>query len=409
MSFRQLILITLLASVLIFSCGDIFNTDDTKLSANAGLDQATIVGSYAILDASKSEGDIDWYEWEQDAKNPREVIIFSGNDNYKQQIGFVKEGVYKFRLIVKSGSKSSVADEASVMVNSNPNSLFEDPNLEIAVRFMLKKPTDILTDEILLTLDSLRFFDIVEDITSLQGLQRCKNLTCLQMGHQSISDVYPVGALTKLRVLDLTQNRKISDVTPLAGLNELEWLDLDSNLITDISSLINLLNLKYLNLQLNQIENIDAIKHMIGLETLFLFRASLENISAISNLTKLTQLWVVDCGLHDISCLRNLENINNLHLAWNQINNIEPISNLMKLEWVALEQNNISDISALKDLLNLEYVRLWDNQITNIKPLLDNAGIGKGDIVALNGNPLDEISINEYIPALQASGVAVTW
>jgi hypothetical protein len=82
---------------------------------------------------------------------------------------------------------------------------------------------------------------------------------------------------------------------------------------------------------------------------------------------------------------------------------------MKKLEWVALENNKISDISALGYLLNLKYVRLWDNQITNIKPLVDNAGIEKGDIVGLDGNPLDEISINEYIPTLQARGVVVTW
>ena len=76
---------------------------------------------------------------------------------------------------------------------------------------------------------------------------------------------------------------------------------------------------------------------------------------------------------------------------------------------MALEKNNISDISALKDLLNLRYVRLWDNQITDIKPLVDNPGIGKGDVVGLDGNPLDGKSVDEYIPVLQARGVEVTW
>jgi hypothetical protein len=32
-----------------------------------------------------------------------------------------------------------------------------------------------------------------------------------------------------------------------------------------------------------------------------------------------------------------------------------------------------------------------------LKPLIDNPGIGKGDIVGLNGNPLDEISVNERL------------
>jgi hypothetical protein len=63
----------------------------------------------------------------------------------------------------------------------------------------------------------------------------------------------------------------------------------------------------------------------------------------------------------------------------------------------------------LQNLLNLSYVRLWDNQITDIKPLVDNSGIGDGDIVALTGNPLNEKTLDEYIPALQARGVTITW
>ena len=110
-----------------------------------------------------------------------------------------------------------------------------------------------------------------------------------------------------------------------------------------------------------------------------------------------------------ISPLKNLVNIENLHLAWNQISDITPLSNMKKLKWVALDKNEISDISPLRDLSNLRYVRLWYNQIKNIKPLVENPGIGKGDIVGLDGNPLDEISLNEYIPELQARGVLVTW
>ena len=67
---------------------------------------------------------------------------------------------------------------------------------------------------------------------------------------------------------------------------------------------------------------------------------------------------------------------------------------------MALKQNKIFDISPLQNLPSLSYIWLWDNQITNIKPLVDNPNISQGDIVGLDNNPLDEISINEYIPAL---------
>jgi len=139
-----IIIINILIILSFISCQNIFEKNRAELIANAGADQTTIAGSYVILDASQSSGDIDWYDWEQDDNNPAEVNIFSGNDNFIQKIGFVKEGLYKFKLTVRkgvtpsnpSGTEASEPDEVIVTVNQNPQHLFEDRNLEIAVRFL---------------------------------------------------------------------------------------------------------------------------------------------------------------------------------------------------------------------------------------------------------------------------------
>jgi len=39
--------------------------------------------------------------------------------------------------------------------------------------------------------------------------------------------------------------------------------------------------------------------------------------------------------------------------------------------------------------------------------LVDNPGLGEGDIVNLNGNPLSNDSVNIYIPELEVRGVIV--
>jgi hypothetical protein len=415
--------INLLLIIFFISCQNIFETSDTVLIANAGPDQTTIVGSYAVLDPTKSTGDFNWYEWQEDENNPDDVSIHSQSKDIKdewniQKIGFVKAGIYRFRLIVRSGvtasnlsgTSSSEPDEVIITVNPNPYSLFEDPNLEISVRITLNKQVEELFEGTLLELDSLHFTSTPQRITSLKGLEYCKNLYSLEMGLQHISDISPLASLTKLKRLELDQNRKISDITPLAGLTELEWLNLSDNMITDISPLLNLTKLKYLNLRYNQnIINISSLRNMIELEELKMAKASLNDLSPLQNLSKLKVLWFTDCGIDDISYLNNLTNLINLKITWSNLNDLSSLSNMKKLEWVALEENNISDISSLKDLPNLRYVRLWDNQIKNIKPLVDNTGIAEGDIVGLNGNPLDEISVNEYIPTLQARGVMVTW
>ena len=412
MKHRRLSIITFLSTIIgmsLFSCHNSVNSNNAGLKANAGEDQETIVGSYVILDAGQSTGEIDWYGWEQDEENPDTVKVFSSSDDPSQLVGFVKEGMYKFRLTVKSGEESSDPDEVRITVLPNPSSRFEDPNLEIMVRAKLEIQIAELTDSDLLRLDSLQCIVTPDKVVSLEGIENCKNLIFLGMSVEQISDISPVSTLVKLKRLDLDQNRLIADISPLSGLTELEWLNLDSNLITDISALVNLIKLKYLNLQLNPIMSLDAVKNMTELETLKLFQANLTDVSMLANLSKLECLWIIQSNVIDISSFSTLTNIKNLHLAWNQISDISSLANMEKLEWVALEQNQITDISPLQNLPNLSYVRLWDNQITNIKPLVDNPNIGEGDIVGLNDNPLDEISINEYIPELQERGVAVTW
>jgi Leucine-rich repeat (LRR) protein len=406
------------------SCDSSTETEDTKLTANAGEDQTTIVGSYAVFDPTKSTGNFSWYDWQQDESNPDTVNIFSGDKESKAEkdihkVAFVKEGIYRFILIVRSGvtpgnlngTNSSEPDTLVITVNPNSYSKFEDPNLEAIIRARLSKQVEELDENTLLELDSLSYADVPppQSISSIKGLEYCKNLIYLHLGSQNISDISPLSSLTKLKNLWLDQNEKIADITLLENLTELVELNLSCNLITDISSLKRMVSLEYLNLRYNPIDDIAALGNMNELKKLWMSQASIDDLSPLSQLNNLEILWLNDCDINDISQLNNLTNVKTLKLASNNIEDISALSNMEKLEWVALELNNISDISPLKELPNLEYVRLWDNQVTDIKPLIDNAGIGEGDIVGLDDNPLSEKSINEYIPVLQNRGVVVTW
>ena len=49
------------------------------------------------------------------------------------------------------------------------------------------------------------------------------------------------------------------------------------------------------------------------------------------------------------------------------------------------------------------------NQIEDVAPLVANIGLGEGDRVNLENNPLSDQALNEQIPTLQARGVEVTY
>jgi Leucine-rich repeat (LRR) protein len=96
-----------------------------------------------------------------------------------------------------------------------------------------------------------------------------------------------------------------------------------------------------------------------------------------------------------------------LYIRLNKINDISGIKNLESLDYLDAADNEIKDISELQYLPNIHLIGLSRNQIEDILPLVNNANLGKGVYLYLDGNPLNEKSVNEYIPALQARGVSV--
>jgi Leucine-rich repeat (LRR) protein len=387
--------------------------------ANAGPDQTTFVGSYVIIDVSASTaGDsshILWWEITEDSSNPVSVRPnlgrSSGND-MDSFIGFIKEGIYRFYVVVSNGPQTSEPDEVVITVKPRQDFIFEDPVLEIYTRFVLKMPEGELTDPVLESMDSLYNYTspMLGQLTSIKGIEHCTNLTYLSLGLERISDLSSLTNLIKLTYLDLTQNRNIKDVSPLAELTQLRCLYLDSNDISDISPLANLTQLEYLDLQLNEnISDISAIANMENLQNLVFFKSVISDISPLRNLKRLIFLDLPDCQISDISPLENLTNLQYLNLRWNHIADISAVAGMVHLERLYLHDNEIVDISPLENLVNINWILLSRNHIIDILPLVNNPGLGNGDAVNLRDNPLNEISINEYIPQLQNRGVLISW
>ena len=119
--------------------------------------------------------------------------------------------------------------------------------------------------------------------------------------------------------------------------------------------------------------------------------------------------WL-DFSWSSITELGGLEyavDLTDLHLDSNLISDISALSGLTNLSWLNLGFNPISDISALSGLNNLSYLGLNGNQISDLQPLVDNIGLGSGDEVYVEFNPLDTEACTVEIPALEARGVNV--
>lgn len=423
------------------SCNEIVNNESEKEGADAGEDQTTYIGSYVVIDISNSmlpEGEtINLIEWTQDAGNPQEIYLFAQSSlNDKWIVSFEKEGRYKYTLNIECNSGNVFTDDVVITVNPRQPSVIEDIYLEARIRYELSYKEGELNAGKLQMLDSLPASDVVMKnykTKSIQGIENCTNLIYLALGLQSITDLAPLADLTKLEYLDLSQNRTIEDISPLTNLVNLKKLILDTNPIKDISALGNLTNLKELWLWFTPITNLNPLSSLSNLEILHLSGVgegitfeSIEplrnllnlkqldlsggNITDITPLENLTELILLDVGynnLTEISPVSKMKKLIRLYIRLNKINDISGIKNLESLDYLDAADNEIKDISELQYLPNIHLIGLSRNQIEDILPLVNNANLGKGVYLYLDGNPLNEKSVNEYIPALQARGVSV--
>ena len=200
-----------------------------------------------------------------------------------------------------------------------------------------------------------------------------------------------IATLTELRA----PNANISDLTGLEGATNLTTLNLghvyeggrpiNSNSLSNISLLAGLTNLTELRLGFNLIADISPVAGLINLKSLDLTGNSVSNIAPIASLTKLTHLDLDGNILSDISAVTGLTNLTFLDIWGTPISDISPVVGLTNLTVVGLGYNSISDIS----------------------PLIANTGLGKGDEVYVQGNPLSYLSIHTHILILQSRGVAV--
>ncbi len=291
--------------------------------------------------------------------------------------------------------------EPGELCSNNPQAIasFADAVLEVAVRDALSiGPGDALTCSLVTELTTLSasgpgpvrsvsgspsWPDPDHVFQNLAGIQNLTGLTRLTLNNRGISDISDLRGLTNLTVLNLHTNW-ISDLTALSGMTKLTSLFLSENPLGDISPLRRLTELTVLRIHRHG----DFIGGQVprdyrGARGL-LFTNAITDISPLAGLTKLTDLNVHTQEVSDLRPLRGLTNLIELRLAGNLFTDLSPLAGLTTLQNLELTGNSITDLSALSGLTNLSRLDLrYNPDLSNIQPLLNNSGIGAGDIVEL--------------------------
>ena len=105
----------------------------------------------------------------------------------------------------------------------------------------------------------------------------------------------------------------------------------------------------------------------------------------------------------------DLEGLTSLDASSRNIADLTGLEYCTSLTTLLIQSNQIDNITQLSGLTSLTTLNLSTNQISDIEPLVNNPGLATGDTVDLRDNPLNNASVNDYIPQLEARGVTVSW
>lgn len=180
-----------------------------------------------------------------------------------------------------------------------------------------------------------------------------------------------------------------------------------------------LMSLKQLDLRAIRGEDIDlaGLECALGAMELSLHGTRVSDISVVANLIHLDILSLAGNPLlADLNPIAGLPWLRSLKLHENRQFGINGsasldgavLASLPSLEVFSMVHADLSDISALAHLpQSIRWIQLWGNGIEDISPLLQIKGLGRGDQVELQGNPLSNESLTVHIPELERRGVNV--
>ena len=385
---------------------------------------------------------------------PRNGTLSGNTFNLIYTPNVVFFGTDSFTFKVNDGTFYSAEAMVSITVKKFTVANIPDPNLRSALKLVLRISSDQeITKEMLAGLVNL--IAQSREITNLDGLGYCTNLTKLYLANNQLIDL---NGLANANLPNLTElylnNNQLTDLNGLANANlpNLTVLNLANNQLTDLHGLTNakLPNLTSLHLYDNQLTDLNGLTNanLPNLTVLYLNNNRISNISLISNLTNLTTLWLYNNQISDISPLiANTGIKSTIKLKGNPLNNKSlfthvPIieakgigieydmpkdvvmfkdsnlekairealgiptkllkkEDLAKLEKLEAENKKISDLTALEHCTNLAVLYLNNNQISDIRPLA-NADLVKLTVLYLANNQLTNLNglANAKLPNL---------
>lgn len=146
-------------------------------------------------------------------------------------------------------------------------------------------------------------------ISSVDALVYSMGLAILNISNTNVKSLDPIANLSKLVILDIS-NTEIDNLDACVEMTLLEDLKMRNTLITDLTPLGALTSLIYLDLSNNQqLQSLDPLKQLSNLKVLYISNTMISDLTPLAALSHLETLY---CENAEITSLNGLELLPNL-------------------------------------------------------------------------------------------------
>ena len=386
-------------------------------AAPAGLTAAPLDAQVALTWTDPSDATVDGYSVRHAtstaalASSTWAAISNSASSTVEHAVRNLANGMrYYFQIrATNAGGDSAPSNTATVQLADMPSAAVTISDEDLRTR--LEGATGKSSGDVINQLDMAKLVGTLNlaspdpalrvgvGISVATGLERAVNVTRLELGFNSISDVSPLGGLTSLTYLDLNRN-SIMDASPLGSLTSLTYLDLNRNSIMDASPLGSLTSLTYLDLNRNSIMDVSPLRSLTSLEYLDVYGNSISDVSPLGVLTSLIALDLSSNSIMEVTALGGLTSLTALYLNRNSISDVSPLGGLTSLVALYLNRNSTSDVSPLGSLTSLTYLDLNRNSIMDVSPLRSLTSLTTLDLnrnLISNVSPLGSLTSLTYL------------
>ncbi|MEQ8472383.1 MAG: hypothetical protein RIC35_14415 [Marinoscillum sp.] len=195
-------------------------------------------------------------------------------------------------------------------------------------------------------------------------------------GNQFIQNIKPLSALTKLKVLDIS-NTKVESLNPLRYSLRLEKLIAKNSKISEVSVFEYFENLKTLDLSHSPVVNIAPIGKLKNLNYLNLAATDIVIFDGLKDLGTLKEIDISNTALSNSEFLSANKNLEKAILNRTGITSLKAFSGMNKLKELDVSETYISDLNALSGHPSLEVLLINQTRVDNLSPLMNVSSLKK--------------------------------